>query len=226
MAELTAIAAVADNGVIGDGHGLLWHIPEDFARFKQVTLGGALVMGRTTFESLGKPLPGRVNIVLTRSAVPPGSTASTAGGSPESGPVLPGSTAAWPPRSVPILPVPTVSTAARPFRSGPVLPVPAASTAASPPEPGAVHFVPTVAAALAALADHSDRRHWCIGGGEVYRLFWPFLTDLDITHVHQSPPGQVRFPAIDEAEWRETSRTPREGFDFVTYKRRDAGPSA
>jgi dihydrofolate reductase len=60
------IAAVARNGVIGIEGGLPWHIPEDLARFKELTLGHALVMGRATYESIGRPLPGRVNIVLTR----------------------------------------------------------------------------------------------------------------------------------------------------------------
>jgi len=67
--KLTAIAAVAANGVIGDGRGLLWRIPEDFAHFKAVTMGGVLVMGRRTFDSLGRPLPGRVSIVVTHSAL-------------------------------------------------------------------------------------------------------------------------------------------------------------
>jgi dihydrofolate reductase len=60
------IAAVARNGVIGLEGGLPWHIPEDLARFKELTLGNAVVMGRATFESIGRPLPGRVNVVLTR----------------------------------------------------------------------------------------------------------------------------------------------------------------
>lgn len=60
------IAAVARNGVIGIEGRLPWHIPEDLARFKKLTLGHALVMGRATYESIGRPLPGRVNIVLTR----------------------------------------------------------------------------------------------------------------------------------------------------------------
>jgi dihydrofolate reductase len=64
----TAIAAVGANQVIGDGHGLPWHLPEDFARFKAVTMGGVLVMGRRTYESLGGALGGRVTIVLTREA--------------------------------------------------------------------------------------------------------------------------------------------------------------
>jgi len=64
--SLTAIAAVGANGVIGDGEGMLWNLPEDFARFKRVTMGGLLIMGRRTYDSLGGALPGRVSIVLTR----------------------------------------------------------------------------------------------------------------------------------------------------------------
>ena len=62
------IAAVGRNGVIGVDGGLPWRIPEDLARFKKLTMGHALVMGRATFESIGRPLPGRTNIVLTRRA--------------------------------------------------------------------------------------------------------------------------------------------------------------
>jgi dihydrofolate reductase len=60
------IAAVGRNGVIGVDGGLPWRIPEDMARFKEITMGNALVMGRATFDSIGRPLPGRTNIVLTR----------------------------------------------------------------------------------------------------------------------------------------------------------------
>lgn len=60
------VAAVGRNRVIGVEGGLPWKIPEDLARFKEMTMGHALVMGRATFESIGRPLPGRSNIVLTR----------------------------------------------------------------------------------------------------------------------------------------------------------------
>ncbi|MDR1852368.1 MAG: dihydrofolate reductase [Propionibacteriaceae bacterium] len=63
--QLTAIAAVARNGVIGVAGALPWHIPEDFARFKQVTMGSNLIMGRKTFESIGGALKGRISIVVT-----------------------------------------------------------------------------------------------------------------------------------------------------------------
>lgn len=64
--RIVIIAAVARNGVIGLENRLPWRIPEDMARFKELTMGNAIVMGRSTFESIGRPLPGRTNIVLTR----------------------------------------------------------------------------------------------------------------------------------------------------------------
>ena len=63
---VTLIAAVARNGVIGAAGGIPWHLPEDFAHFKATTLGHTLVMGRATYESIGRPLPGRTTIVVTR----------------------------------------------------------------------------------------------------------------------------------------------------------------
>ena len=65
--RITLVAAVADNGVIGASGGIPWRIPGDFAHFKRVTLGHTLVMGRATYDSIGRPLPGRTTIVLTRS---------------------------------------------------------------------------------------------------------------------------------------------------------------
>ncbi len=64
--RITLVAAVADNGVIGSGGDIPWRIPEDFAHFKRVTVGHTLVMGRATYESIGRPLPGRETVVLTR----------------------------------------------------------------------------------------------------------------------------------------------------------------
>lgn len=63
---LTLVAAVADNGVIGADGDIPWRIPADFAHFKALTLGHVMVMGRATYESIGRPLPGRTTIVLTR----------------------------------------------------------------------------------------------------------------------------------------------------------------
>jgi dihydrofolate reductase len=63
---ITLVVARAQNGVIGRGGKLPWHIPADLKRFKALTMGSAMVMGRKTFESLPGPLPGRRHIVLTR----------------------------------------------------------------------------------------------------------------------------------------------------------------
>jgi dihydrofolate reductase len=63
---ISLIAAVAENGVIGREGGLPWRIPEDLKFFKATTIGKPVIMGRKTFESIGRPLPGRMNIVLTR----------------------------------------------------------------------------------------------------------------------------------------------------------------
>lgn len=63
---LTGIAALARNRVIGKGNTLPWHLPADFKHFKTTTLGGVLIMGRATFESIGRPLPGRETVVLSR----------------------------------------------------------------------------------------------------------------------------------------------------------------
>ena len=59
------IAAIAENGVIGAGNHIPWRLPGDFAHFKRMTMGKPLIMGRRTFESIGRPLPGRTNIVVT-----------------------------------------------------------------------------------------------------------------------------------------------------------------
>ncbi|MBI3318945.1 MAG: dihydrofolate reductase [Candidatus Omnitrophica bacterium] len=63
---VSLIVAVSRNGVIGNEGKLPWRLPADLKRFKQLTMGHPIIMGRKTFESIGKPLPGRTNIVITR----------------------------------------------------------------------------------------------------------------------------------------------------------------
>lgn len=64
--EIIVVAAVAENGVIGRDGDMPWHLSSDLKRFKKVTLGKPVIMGRKTFQSIGKPLPGRLNIVVSR----------------------------------------------------------------------------------------------------------------------------------------------------------------
>src|SRR5215831_13865854 len=66
MIELVLVAAVAENGVIGQGGRLPWRLKSDLQHFRRITIGRPVVMGRKTFTSLGKPLAGRTNIVISR----------------------------------------------------------------------------------------------------------------------------------------------------------------
>ncbi len=66
MSSITLIAAAADNNAIGKNNELLWHLPDDFKRFKALTTGHTIIMGRKTFESFPRPLPKRTHIIITR----------------------------------------------------------------------------------------------------------------------------------------------------------------
>ena len=65
---IVTVAAISDDFIIGDGNKLLWHLPNDLKRLKNITLGNPIIMGRKTYESIGRPLPGRKTIVISRSA--------------------------------------------------------------------------------------------------------------------------------------------------------------
>ena len=64
--EMVAVVAMAANRVIGDGEGLIWHLPADLRRVKSLTMGCPLIMGRRTWDSIGRALPGRASVVMTR----------------------------------------------------------------------------------------------------------------------------------------------------------------
>lgn len=153
--RIVAIAAVADNGVIGSGEDMLWHIPEDFKRFRRVTTGNTLIFGRRTHEQIGRVLPDRRVIVVTRS--------------PD-----------W--------------------------------------SADGVEVAHSVEEALAMAADTPGRVCYVGGGAEIYAAAWPYLTELDITNVHQTPEGSATFPLVTRREWTEISREPHVGYDFVQYR--------
>ena len=69
MPVIEMVVAVAENGIIGKGGDMPWRLPSDLKHFKQVTMGCPIIMGRLTWESIGRPLPGRVNIVISRSSL-------------------------------------------------------------------------------------------------------------------------------------------------------------
>lgn len=153
--RIVAIAAVSDNWVIGSGEDMLWHLPEDFARFKQVTTGNTLIFGRRTHEQIGRTLPDRRIIVVTRNTD-------------------------WSEDGVEV-----------------------------------AHSIPE---ALDLAATTPEMVCYVGGGAEIYRAAWPYLTELDVTHVHGTYDGEAHFPVISPAEWVEVSREPRNGFDFVQYR--------
>lgn len=143
--KIAMIAAVAENGVIGADNELPWRLPTDFGFYKATTMGKPLIMGRKTFESIGKPLPGRTNIVVTRS---------------------------------------------------------------SDFAPQGVVVMPTLEAAIAhakVIAEEAGVDEVFInGGGTIYAQAIAEADRLYITHVKASPDGDVRFPAIDPADWTGT----------------------
>lgn len=152
--QIVAIAAVADNWVIGSGDDMLWHLPEDFKRFKRVTTGNTLVMGRRTHEQIGRTLPNRRIIVVTRNED-------------------------W--------------------------------------GDAGVEVAHSIDEALELAAETPDKVCYIGGGAEIYEQAWPYLTELDITHVRLSPDGAARFPVISPHEWTEVSREQHDQFDFVRY---------
>jgi dihydrofolate reductase len=154
MTNVTLIAAVGRNGVIGTDNDMPWRIPEDFAYFKRTTMGHPMVMGRKTFDSIGRVLPGRRTIVVTRQQH-------------------------W-----------------------------------HHPDVETAH---SLSEALS-LAGPADEVFIC-GGGQIYADAMPWAHRLLITEVEQSPEGDVRFPEINPARWREVSRETRDGFSWVAYER-------
>jgi dihydrofolate reductase len=166
--KIVLVAAIGENNVIGRDGQLPWRLKSDLAHFRRVTINRPVVMGRKTYESIGKPLKDRTNIVLTRDLR---------------------------------------------------LVVPGGVLAAS------------LDAALGFAREDAGRRGvdeiMVIGGSGVFAATMPRATRLEITHVHASPDGDVLFPAIDPAIWKEVSRDevkagPEDSADFAVavYARR------
>ena len=158
---ISIIVAAAENGVIGSDNRLPWHLPDDLKRFKALSLGKPIVMGRRTHESIGKPLPGRTNIVVSR----------------QQGLAIDG-----------------------------------------------VIVAPSLDAALAAAGTAPEVV--VIGGAEIFRLALPRTDTIHLTRVHARVAGNVHFPELDPAEWREATvehhaadERHQYAFSFVTLQR-------
>ncbi len=159
---LTLVVAMDEANLIGNGGELPWRLPADLAHFKKLTMGKPIVMGRKTWASIGRPLPGRDNVVLTRD---------------------------------------------RDFAAEGV-------TVLHSPDEVARRF--------------QDREEICIiGGAEIYRIFLPMASRIELTRVHGRFPGDVWFPDLDADDWRETARRRREAdeknpcpMSFITLERK------
>ncbi|MBS7545183.1 dihydrofolate reductase [Ancylobacter oerskovii] len=167
--DLVVIAALGANGVIGRGAELPWRLSGDLKRFRAITWGKPILMGRRTFDSIGKPLPGRTSIVISRDTA---------------------------------------------F-------LPASET---------VHVVPSLEAALDMGVREAERmgvdEMAVIGGAQIYAQALPLAARLRLTEVHGEPAGDVFFPDVDRAAWREIGRegpfqTEKDeyAFSFVDYVR-------
>ncbi len=202
---LNIIAAVSQNGVIGKNGELPWYIPEDLKHFKKLTLGQTVLMGRKTFESilnrLGKPLPDRKNIVITRRDDYLNSTSLSAKQN-ENTPKSP-------------IPFPKPKTASPEPKTTPLeLKTISPELFESERLVEGIQIFPNIENALNA---HKNENVFIIGGGEIYNQTINLVDKLYITEVHQNIDGDIYFPEINKTIWRETSRENHDGFSFVIY---------
>lgn len=157
--EITLIAAVGENGEMGHNNELLWHLPGDLPRFKEITMGSPIIMGRKTFDSIGRALPGRLNIVLTANAD-------------------------W--------------------------------------QADGVVTADSIESALELASENNDKT-FVIGGGQIYKLFLPYATSMEITEVYDSPVADTYFPNFSSNDFNQTVRVENHQhdpkFDYVTYQK-------
>ena len=155
--KIVIISAVARNGVIGRSNGdMPWHVKEEFQHFKNTTLGYPIIMGRITYETLGKPLKDRLNVVITNQ----------------------------PDYSLPYKEV-------KIFR--------------------------TLTEAIEAISKIDPKKIFIIGGGQVYRQAIEFADEMIISIMKFDAEGDVFFPEIKPARWKEVSKEERDQFDILTY---------
>lgn len=194
--EKCIIVAIADNNAIGKDNALLWHISEDLKFFKRTTMGCPVIMGRKTFESIGRPLPKRLNIVVSRGGF----------NAPEGVEVVASLEEAYALAESRLLVAMPGSPSAIP-----------GSPSAIPGFPSAMPGSPTV---MSSDAGTSALKAFVIGGGQIYAQAMAIADRLTVTHVHTViEDADTFFPAIDPAIWKVASRSEmyhdeESGYDF------------
>jgi dihydrofolate reductase len=191
MTIISLIVAVADNNVIGRNNDLIWHMPDDLKRFKSVTMGKPVIMGRKTFESiharLKKPLPNRMNIIISQTLSPTGRGRGE--GDKNS------------------------------FEMIPLPPSPETLSVSPSPHGERVYLASSLTEAIKVF-DHTHQEIFIIGGAQIYAqaLAENIVDKIYLTRVHQSPKGDAFFPVLDKARWKETSIEKHDGYDFIILK--------
>ena len=196
--EKSIIVAIADNNAIGRNNELLWHISEDLKFFKRTTLGCPVIMGRKTFESIGRPLPKRLNILVSRSGYE----------APEGVRVVASLEEAFGLAGVEIL-----RSAQNDKES--------AQNDKEPAQNDKHNVMPSE-------VETSASRVFVIGGGQIYAQAISQVDSMVITHVHTViEDADTFFPAIDPSVWVAAERSelqtdPETGytFEFVKYVKR------
>jgi len=157
---ISLIVAIAQNGVIGKSNGeMSWHVKEEFQHFKNTTLGFPIIMGRKTFETLGKPLKGRLNIVVSKN------------------------------QSYKTL-----------FDD--------------------VVVESSLDKAIEHCKNINSERIFIIGGGEIYRQAIAFVDEMIITFMKFEAEGDVKFPKINDGEWKRDKIKDHELFEIFRYLRK------
>lgn len=157
---ISLIVAIAQNGVIGKSNGeMSWHVKEEFQHFKNTTLGFPIIMGRKTFETLGKPLKGRLNIVVSKN------------------------------QSYKTL-----------FDD--------------------VVVESSLDKAIEHCKNINSERIFIIGGGEIYRQAIAFVDEMIITFMKFQAEGEVKFPKINNGEWKRDKIKDHELFEIFRYLRK------
>jgi dihydrofolate reductase len=175
--RIALIVATDLDGVIGRDNQLPWHLPADLQSFKRLTMGKPLIMGRKTYVSIGKPLPGRTSIVLTA----------------QGDFVAPGCLVAHSVEEA--MEIAALALAAARAEHG-----------VQPQRPTAAPESVGTAMAAAAGASPPDEA-MVIGGAAVFRAFWPLATRLYWTQVRAHVGGDVHLPGIVMEDWGEVEST-------------------
>lgn len=201
--KITIIVAMTPRRVIGKDGRIPWHLPEDLRHFKQTTTGHAIIMGRKTFESIGRPLPNRRNFVITRDpnrvqtvlrAAAPGSAGEA------TVPVGVSKSEITPPDVT--MPGSGTGNAS----DGPATPVvgcpPSAPVPADRRPATSIETAASLDEALHRCRDRDEDQVFVIGGAQVYADALPIANEMLITHVEgEDVEGDTFFPAWDPDDW-------------------------